>query len=590
MSHRTAFWIFLGLSLVRGPGAAPAEKAGVGSLLCEYLENPLGIDVARPRLFWQMESDRRGERQTAYQVLAASTPERLAAGEGDLWDSGKVESDRSIQVPYEGKPLRSGQTAWWKVRAWDRDSKPTDWSPPATFEMGLLAKGDWRGKWIARTADTAYSPAPHLRREFDVAGKVKRARIYISGLGYHDLSLNGKKVGDHLLDPGYTRYDRRVLYVTHDVTDRLVQGGNAVGVILGTGWCNVHTLAVWRFDRAPWRAAPKLLLQMRIEYEDGREETIASDERWRTSTGPIVFESIYGGETYDARLEKTGWDAAGFNDAGWEPAKAVEAPKGVLRAQMMPPIRASKTIAPVMVTEPRPGVFVYDLGQNLAGFARLTVSGPAGTRVVMRYGERLAPDGTVDQTNIAQHQVKTTPPQPFQTDTYILKGLGQETWEARFVYHGFQYVEVTGAPGKLGPENLRGRFIHSDVETSSRFGCSNPLLNKIWRNTLWSYLSNLQGIPTDCPHREKNGWTGDAHLAAEQAMYNFFPPAVYTKWIGDLADEQRPTGELPGIVPTGGWGYDWGNGPAWDSAFLIIPWYMYRYNQNHWIEIRHNGL
>lgn len=566
----------------------------VKNLRCEYLRSPLGLDVGRPRLGWTLEAPSGRGRQTAYRILVASSVTLLRKDEGDLWDSGKVLSEEMAQIEYGGKPLPSLATCHWKVRVWDGDGRTSGYSEPSLWEMGYLDPAEWRGRWIARTDESAYAPAPHLRREFSVSGKVRRARLHVCGLGYHEVRLNGRKVGDHHLDPGYTRYDKRVLAVTHDVTDHLEEGANALGAILGTGWYNVHTLAVWYFEKAPWRASPRLLLDLRIDYEDGRRETIATDGSWKTAAGPIVFDSIYGGETYDARLEIPGWDRPGFDDSSWAPARLVEAPAGRIVAQKMPPIRIVRSLKPVKVTEPKPGTFVFDMGQNVAGHARLEISGAAGTRVVLRYGERLAEDGTLDPSIIAQHMVKTDPPQRFQTDEYILKGEGREGWEPRFVYHGFQYVEVTGAPGKLAAEDLRGRVVHSDVAPVGRFVCSNDILNRIWESARRAYLSNLHGIPTDCPHREKNGWTGDAHLAAEQGLFGFDAAAVYAKWIDDLDDEQRKAdegkrhrGELPGIVPTSGWGYDWGNGPAWDSAFLLIPWYLYEYCGDRRILERH---
>ncbi|PWU15122.1 MAG: alpha-rhamnosidase [Verrucomicrobia bacterium] len=546
-------------------------------LRCEYLENPLGIDAAKPRLSWIVDSRERAQVQTAYQILVASSDAKLKEDKGDLWDSGKVASDRTLYVPYGGKALGSTQRCVWKVRVWDRDGKVSTYSTPAFWEMGLLNPQDWRGKWIGRTADTNSSPAPLLRRTFGVDDEIKRARVYICGLGYYELHINGHKIGDHLLDPGYTRYDKRDLYVTYDVTRDLRQGTNAIGVILGNGWYNVHTRAAWSFDKAPWRAAPKLLMQLQVEYADGRMETLATDRSWKASTGPIVFDSIYGGETYDARLERPGWDTTDYDDSGWANALVVAAPGGRLTAQMMPAIKVDRELIPSRITEPKQGIFVVDMGQNFAGFAELRVRGPPGTKVVMRYGERLSKGGMLDTADIEQHVKRADPRQQFQTDTYILNGKGMERWHSRFTYHGFQYVEVTGFPGKLSKDNLRGVFIHSAVPAVGEFECSNPLLNKIWQAARWSYLSNLQGIPTDCPHREKNGWTGDAHLAAEQGLLNFDAAAVYTKWINDIADEQRPNGMLPGIVPTSGWGYDWGNGPAWDSAFLLIPYYLYEY-------------
>lgn len=559
--------------------AASAAGPDVGQLRCEYLDDPLGIDTPQPRLNWILTAPAggRGMRQSAYQILVASSEDGLMANQADLWDSGKVASDETNQIRYRGSPLASRQKAFWKVRVWDQSGRIGE-SKPAIWEMGLLEPSDWQAKWIARTTDTNSQPAPLLRRNFQLDGKVQQARLYICGLGYHEIFLNGKKVGDHLLDPGYTRYDRRALYVTHDVTNLLEHGPNAIGAMLGNGWFNCHTRTVWENHKAPWRAAPKLLLQLRIDYADGRSETITSDESWKCSTGPIVFDSIYGGETYDARLEKPGWGTADFDDSTWEPVKLVSAPTTNLTAQMMPPIRIAKTLDPAKITEPKPGVFIVDAGQNLAGMAELHVKGPAGARVQMHYGERLHPDGMLDTFANEQHVKTLGQEQQHQTDTYILKGTGEEEiYASRFTYHGFQYIEVTGFPGKPTAENFRIRFIHSDVPKAGSFTCSNPLFNRIQEAANWSFLGNLHGIPTDCPHREKNGWTADAHLACEQAQFNFFPVPVHQKWLNDLGDEQQPSGQLPGIVPTSGWGYTWGNGPAWDSAFLLIPWYEYLY-------------
>ncbi len=569
-----SFWLKAALLVL--PCLASA-RISPDQLRCEYLDNPIGIDASEPRLSWVCMSDQRGQKQSGYQIIVASSEANLKANGGDLWDSGRVASDETAQIPYAGKPLLSGQRCYWKVRLWDQDGKNSSYSTPAFWEMGLLSPADWKGRWIGRTTDTNSQPAPLLRRVFDLNGKVKRARAYICGLGYYELHLNGKKIGNHLLDPGYTRYDKRALYVTYDVTDALRTGRNAMGVILGNGWFNVHSKAVWNFHKAPWRLAPRLLMQLQVEYADGRSETIFTDADWKTSTGPIVFDSIYGGETCDARLEKPGWDTPGYNDSDWAAAMVVDAPPGRLAAQSMPPIRADRFLRPVKLTEPKPGVFLFDIGQNLAGFAEINVRGRAGTKIVMKYGERVGPDGMLDRADIQQHILRMDTNQQYQTDTYILKGSVLETWHARFTYHGFQYVEMTGFPGRPSLDNLRGVFIHSAIPPAGEFECSNPLLNKIWRAGRWAYLSNLQGIPTDCPHREKNGWTGDAHLAAEQGLFNFRPSAVYTKWLNDLGDEQRPSGELPGIVPTSGWGYEWGNGPAWDSAFVLIPYYLYEY-------------
>ncbi|MGW8256133.1 MAG: family 78 glycoside hydrolase catalytic domain, partial [Thermoguttaceae bacterium] len=562
----------------------------VENLRCEYLENPLGIDTLKPRLSWIMQSDQRAQKQTAYQVLVADSEEKLKSGVGNLWDSGKLNSDETVQIRYQGKPLVSRQRCFWKVRIWDREKKMFE-SKIARWEMGLLKPGDWKAKWIGRSTDINVKPAPMLRREFNLEGNIKQARAYVSGLGYFELYLNGKRVGDHILDPGYTRYDRRVLYLTYDVTDLLHSGRNAVAAMLGNGWYNVQNKAAWDFDKAPWRAAPKLLCQIEALLTDGRVVRILSDCSWKSADSPIVYNTIYSGETYDARLQQPGWNLPDFDDSKWSSALLVAPPRGVLSAQMMPPIRVDKEFTATKITEPKPGVFVFDFGQNMAGNARLRVKGTAGTKVSLKYSELLAPDGTADQKNIDLHVLRFGPKQIFQTDTYILKGEGVETWHSRFSYDGFRYVEMTGFPGQPDKDALTAIFFHTDLPVTGEFECSNPLLNRIWNAARWSYLSNLQGIPTDCPHREKNGWTGDAQMAAEQAMFNFFAPAFYKKWITDLADEQRSDGALPGIVPTGGWGYVWGNGPAWDSAFLLIPYYQYLfYGDKEILRTHYDGM
>lgn len=578
---RRGFLVCASLLLASLPAAA---RMTVEDMRCEYLQDPIGIDAPAPRLSWTLASDTRGDMQTGWQILAASDPALLARDEADLWDTGRVHSDTSIQIPYTGKPLASGQRCWWKVRVWDGAGKPSTWSKPGRWEMGLLEGKDWHGTWIGRNDDRNPQPAPLLRTSFAVSGKVAKARLYIAALGYGEAILNGERIGDHRLDPGYTRYDRRILYVTHDVTGLLRKGSNALGVMLGNGWFNVHTLAAWDFNEAPWRASPRMLCELRIDYADGRSEVVASGASWKTAEGPVVFNSIYSGESYDARREIPGWDKPGFDDAAWAPAQVLAAPKGRLVAQAIQPIRATREIAPVAVSEPRPGVYVFDFGQTFAGIARLRIAGPAGAKLTLKYAEQLAADGTVDQKDIAVHVVKKEPSKRFQTDEYTLKGGGTETWEPRFLYDGFRYVEVTGAPVRLTKKNLMGLFLHTDVPAIGRFACSKDMLNRTWTNTIWSFLSNLHGIPTDCPHREKNGWTGDAHLAAEMGLFHFDAAAVYTKWIHDLGDEQKKEddaagkkGALPGIVPTGGWGYKWGNGPAWDSAFLLIPWHIYEY-------------
>lgn len=560
----------------RTPVADRAGRFAVTDLRCEYLVDPLGLDEREPRLSWRIESTRRGARQLAYQVLVASSREELNRDRGDLWDSGRVESPETSAIDYRGAALRSGQVAWWKIRAWDESGAASGWSASARWEMALLDEKEWQGSWIGLNADTGPQPLPLLRQGFSLPAPVKRARAYVTGLGYYELRLNGRRVGDHVLAPGYTRYDRRVLFETYDVTALLRRGDNVVGALLGNGWYNVQTATAWDFNTAPWRASPRFRLELRIELADGREVRVASGPDWKVTAGPITFSSIFGGETYDARREQPGWDAPGFDDRRWQPAEVLPAPKGRLVAQAMPPIRRIRTIQPVRVSEPRPGTLVYDFGESLAGVAELRVRGQAGEPVVLKYGEQLAADGTLERGAIGAHVWRKGKEQAFQQDTYLPRGEGEERWHARFTYHGFRYVEVTGlAGGDRG--SLQAHVLHSDVPSVGQFSSSNEILNRTWENARRSYTNNLHGIFTDCPHREKNGWTGDTHLACEFGLLNYGAVPIYEKWINDVADEQRPDGDIPGIVPTPGWGYTRDVGPAWQAAYLLVPQYVYLY-------------
>jgi alpha-L-rhamnosidase len=514
----------------------------------------------------------------------ASSKNLLMKGKPDLWDSGRVESEASILASYAGRKLRSRQQCWWRVWVEDETGRESV-SEPAFWEMGLLSPHDWKARWIAGDTPKKYRDVPAspiFRQVFHLKRSVTCARAYICGLGFHEFYLNGRKVGDAVLHPAFTKYDARVLYTVYDITRYLMPGDNTAGIVVGTGWYNHHARDVWNLYAAPWCDECKALAQIEISFEDGSKATVLSDASWLYSTGPIVFDGLRNGEIYDAREEKKGWNETNYESGDWRPVRIARPPGGMLRAQLMPPCRVTETLRPVSVKEVRPGVWVYDIGRNLAGWARLTVNGPAGTTVVMRYAEKLGPDGDIDQSNICT-LVKTD---VFQTDTYILKGNGVEVYEPRFTYHGFQYVQVTGLPS-AGKDMLEGRVVHTDLKRVGSFQCSDELLNRIQQAAIAATVGNYHGMPTDCPHREKNGWTGDAHLSAEQVFYNFDPAAAYTKWLDDLVDCQRPSGALPGIVPTGGWGYNWGAGPAWDSAYILIPWYLYLYRGDLGILGRH---
>ena len=564
-------------------------------LRCEYLVNPVGIDVVQPRLSWILNlgqstwveswftrrEQTRGREQTPYRILVASSAAKLAVNRGDLWDSGKVVSDETAQIVYAGVALTSRQQVFWKVEVWDEHHQKSKWSQTATWEMGLLQPQDWQGSWVGinmPTPTNAFSvnPAPFLRRDFELRPGVKRARLYASGVGYLELHLNGQKVGGNReRDPGYTEFDKRVLYVTYDVTSLLRPAAtNTIGAILGTGWYDVHDVAVWGFEHASWHGRPRMQLMLVVDYDDGQTQTIVSDNSWHaTSQGPMRFDGIYSGEIYDARREMPGWDEPGYEDKSWPTADVLPAPAGKLAALGCPPVAIVKTITPKAITQPKPDIYVVDLGENFSGHVQLTVQGPAGAKIHLRYGECLAANGMVDRSSISEFM---PPPKLFQEDSYICKGTGTETWEQRFSYSGFRYVEVTGFPGQPTIENFRGRFAHTDLEPAGAFSCSNDGLNQVQQATVQSYLSNAQNIPTDCPTREKNGWTGDAHLAAEAGLMNFRSATFYTKWLDDLKDNQLADGRLRVIVPSDGWGLG-DCQPAWDSAYPFIAWDLYKY-------------
>lgn len=460
-----------------------------------------------------------------------------------------------------------------------RKSASDDWAVAA--DLGGASQ-----HWRKLPGWRQMTPGPIFRKEFSINKNIAAAKIAICGLGYYELYCNGQRVGENRLDPAFTNYDHRALYVGYDLTEQLQTGQNALGVMLGNGWYNMHTRATWNFDQASWRDEPKLRAQLEIVFDDGNRKVIATDTSWRATTGPVLRDGIRNGEVFDARLIQSGWNAPDFHDAAWNAAQPVPAPRGRLVSQIMPGIQVTETIMPIAITEPQPGVFVVDMGTNLAGWARIRVTGAAGSRVRMRYSERLDSRGMINQRLNRRYMYQG----PFQTDTYILRGEGTEVWEPHFTYHGFRYVEVTGWPGKLTPEMIEGRAANTAFQRKGRFTCSNPLLNQIAALTDRSYRSNFLGYPTDCPQREKNGWTGDAHLAAEQAMLVYDNLNAYEKWANDLFDARTSEGDLPGVVPTAGWGYHRDNGPGWGSAAVLIPWYLYLYSGDEQILVDHFEL
>ena len=570
--------------------SAPALR--VSGLRCEYLVAPLGIDEPAPRLSWVIESNRRGARQVAYRVLVAGTPEKLAAGKGDFWDSGRIESNQTTHIVYAGRPLRSREVCHWCVEVWDETGKAAC-SKPSFWTMGLLEKTDppspsgfgaagWSARWIAAnpeiikrdkdaTAPTLTEPGTpaYFRKEFKVTGAVTRATVYASARGLFDLRMNGRRVGDDIFAPEWTDYHKRIHYRTYDVTDLVGRGRNVIGAILGDGWWSGYV--GWQETRGRYGSLENsLLVQLEIELANGRRWTLGTDGTWSCNTGPILSSDFMMGESYDARRERKGWDATDFDDRArhsvraaaasgvaalpWLPARQVVAPAVPLVAQRSEPVRITETIAPVSVKKIRSGVFIYDLGQNITGWVRLRVKAPAGTRIRLRHGERLNPDGTLYTENLRRAKA---------TDVYICRGGGKEIWEPHFTFHGFQYVEVTIQAGSVTPcaprrgvgrsgahgvtrPAVTGCVVHSATEPAGHFECSHAGVNRLWLNGLWSQRDNFLTVPTDCPQRdERLGWMGDAQVFLRTASYNMDVAAFFTKWMIDVEDAQTPMAFSP---------------------------------------------
>ena len=646
-----------------------AERISPVALRCEYLVNPEGVDAPTLRLSWRLESKQRGQKQTAYRLLVASSLELLKKNQGDLWDTGKVRSAQSNQIAYRGASLRSQMQCFWKVMVWPALSKvegpaagkPSAWSTAAYWSMGLLDASDWKAEWIGldkapknrpeyRAAldgknpkivikkavygvldnkakqmdmkqilqkyvdagnllvtpsnelagkDPAYElkkkllveytvderglkstiaeneewdlsigrrrkqylPAPYLRKEFQVRAAVKRAVVYATAQGVVEMHLNGKRVSDEYFMPGWTDYRKRIYYRAYDVTSKLETGPNAIGAILGDGWFRGNISCI---DQNQYGTKLRLKAQLCIEYADGQSEIIGSDKSWKASYGPIVESDMQAGEVYDARLEMPGWNRAGFDGGNWSPVVTGAQLNSPLEAYPGAPIRCTKVLPTLKMTEPEPDKYVFDLGQNFSGWIRLKVKGNAGDKVVMHFAEMLNADGTVYTANLRSARA---------TDTYILKGGGEETWEPRFTFHGFRYVQITGLRSKPAPDAVTGIVIHSDAPISASFECSNPMLNQLHSNILWGQRSNYLEVPTDCPQRdERLGWTGDTQVFIRTGCYNQDVSAFFTKWMVDLMDTQNSQGLFGNQAPV----FHGHGAAAWADAGIICPWTIYK--------------
>ncbi len=546
----------------------------ITNLKCEYLVNPVGIDSPAPRFVWQITGRETGFKQTAYEIIVGADSIKVASRKGTQWGSGKLKSGQSLAV-YSGNSLKPVTKYYWSVKIWDENDVSSKWSKTASFETGMMDSKNWRGDWISDTRDIGLKPAPWFRKEFTASKTIQSARVYIAVGGLYELYVNGEKAGNHRLDPMYTRFDRRTLYVAHDVTKMVSEGQNAVGVLLGNGWYNHQSTAVWYFHEAPWRARPKFCMDLHINYSDGTKEIISTGTDWKTTLSDVIFNSIYTAEHQDARLRQPGWNSPGFDDSVWKNAIPVSAPSNNIVAQNLHPIRNVIEIQAVNMVKFSNKNYLFDFGRNISGVTSLKIKGETGTEIRLIHAERLGKNGKADLSNIDVHYRPTDNTDPFATDIYFLSGKEDE-FMPHFNYKGFQYVEVvSNKPVEIAKEDLTAYFMHSDIPVAGKINSSNPTLNKIWEATNNSYLSNLFGFPTDCPQREKNGWTGDAHIAIETGLYNFDGITIYEKWLADHRDEQQPNGVLPAIIPTSGWGYTWANGPDWTSTIAIIPWNIY---------------
>ena len=655
--------------------AFAANDAELNSLRCEYHNNPLGIDITEPRLSWVSQSEKRGWKQSAYQILVASSQENLDQDRGDLWDSGKVEANQSTQIPYAGKALLSHTPCFWKVKVWDQNGAASPWSQTATWSMGLLNEADWQAQWIGhdkavkitpnRDAELAgkghkitiikalyglkgdpkkqidikeklqahvdagnlslkvtnefagkdpayeekkvleaqwlvedwksgivvneneicdltigrpkqYLPAPYLRKEFTVATGVKRAIVYATAQGVYELSLNGQRVSNDVFMPGWTDYKQRIYYTAYDVTDLLKEGPNAIGAILGDGWFRGNISCI---GQNKYGNKLRLKAQLHIDYQNGQSEILATDPSWKASYGPILESDMQAGEVYDARLEMPGWSQAGFDQSSWSPIVTGASLKPLLQAYPGVPVRAVKELPAVKVSEPTPGTYVFDLGQNFSGWARLKVNGQAGDEVTMIFAEMLKDDGSAYTINLRSARA---------VDTYVLKGGGEEVWEPRFTFHGFRYVQVTGLKEKPTADTITGIVLYSDSPESSSFECSNPMVNKIQENIVWGQRSNYLEVPTDCPQRdERLGWTGDTQVFIRTGCYNQDVSEFFTKWMVDLMDTQNRQGLFGNQAPV----FHGHGAAAWACAGIICPWTIYKvYGDTRMIETHYDAM
>ncbi|MHA1753567.1 MAG: glycoside hydrolase family 78 protein [Candidatus Helarchaeota archaeon] len=572
------------------------------NLRCEYLINPIGIDITNPRLSWELISDRRGDFQNAYRIIVSDSKDLIEKNEGNLWDTGKIESDIQNQIEYHGMPLKSRMECFWKVMVWDKDNNPSNWSEIAYWEIGLLNSDEWSAKWIGPPKKKIFlnkirkflrkrkeDPSPLLRKSFVIDHEIKKAVIYVSALGEYELFLNGKRVGDHFLAPEWTDYDYRVQYQTFIVTNLLERGENIISAILGDGWYigNIGFITgsrIWGNDR-------RFLFQMEITFSNDEKRIINSDSSWKIYyDGPIRRSDHYLGEIYDSRKEIPNWNISGFNDSEWKNVVIDDSINVNLVAQMNEPIKIIKELSPTSISEPKPGIFIFDIGQNIAGFCKIIINESICEKdgiIKLRHGEMLKEDGSLYTKNLRFAKA---------TDKFIYNGNGKKEYHPYFTYHGFQYVEVSGLKQgtKLDLNFLKAYVISSSIRKTGAFESSDPMLNKLWKNIFWTQIDNLISVPTDCPQRdERLGWMGDANIFCQTSIFNMDMAAFYTKWIKDIRDAQIEDGRYSDFSPNNflkmGIKFTL-NAPGWADCGVILPWLIFlNYGDKRVIEHHYNS-
>lgn len=537
----------------------------IGQLWVENKENPVGVAVAHPRLTWSILSEGHQVKQTAYEVRVATSEADVEKGKKLVWKSGKVNSDQSVHVAYKGNALTSGQKYYWQVKVWDNQGNASDWSTPGTWLTGLMSKADWKAKWIEPgTENAVFMPSPIFRKEFNLKKKIASATVFATSHGIYEAYINGKRMGDAYLTPGWTSYNKRLQYQTFDVTDLLESGDNAIGVALGSGW--YRSPLGWGDNVNHYGKTLGVLFQLEIIYTDGSHDLVVSDDSWKSSTGKIRYAEIYNGETIDARQEKKGWATAGYQETDWSPVKVKDYGYGNLITTQNELIKKHETFHPIKVITTPKGEKVLDFGQNLVGWVESSLNGKSGDTVTISHAEVLDKEGNFYTENLRAAKAQ---------GNYILKGGGKETFAPHFTWYGFRYIKVEGVSGELNPEDFTAVTLYSAMPQTGHFSSSDSMINQLQHNIEWGLRGNFLDVPTDCPQRdERLGWTGDAQVFSRTASFIRNVNSFFDKWMKDVAADQFKDGRISHVVPNV-MGPDAGGSSGWADVATIVPWNMY---------------